>query len=224
MTRGIEALIANNRAWSARMQSERPGFFAHLCEHQSPLYMWIGCSDSRVPANQITGLLPGEAFVHRNVGDAVVHSDLNALSAIQFAVDILKVEHILVVGHLGCGAVAAALQKRRVGLADNWICHIKCVAERHSHMISQLSPQRQINALVELNVIEQAYAGCGSTVLHDAWAAGACVSVHAMVYSLADGLLRALRFRVHSEGEIESCRVDAAEGVRRRYSPVGSAA
>src|SRR5437764_10019879 len=156
----IQDLFAHNRAWAAQMERERPGFFTSLMQQQSPKYMWIGCSDSRVPANQITGLEPGEVFVHRNIANVVVHSDLNALSAIQFAVDMLKVEHIMVVGHYGCGGVQAALEGRRVGLADNWIRHITDVRDRHRPLLEKLPDARRFDALVELNVIEQVVNVC----------------------------------------------------------------
>src|SRR6059058_1170322 len=148
-------LFAHNRAWAAQMESERPGFFTNLTKQQAPKYMWIGCSDSRVPANQITGLDPGEVFVHRNIANVVVHSDLNALSSIQFAVDMLKVQHIMVVGHYGCGGVLAALEGQRIGLADNWIRHIQDVRDRHRSSLDNLPTDKRADALVDLNVIEQ---------------------------------------------------------------------
>ncbi len=169
----IQDLFAHNRAWAAQMERDRPGFFTGLIKQQTPKYMWIGCSDSRVPANQITGLEPGEVFVHRNVANIVVHSDLNALSAIQFAVELLKVEHIMVVGHYGCCGVQAALDGARIGLADNWIRHIQDVRDRHRALLDQLAPETaRANALCELNVIEQVVNVCVSTVMVDAWAQG----------------------------------------------------
>jgi carbonic anhydrase len=168
----LEDLFAHNRAWSAQMERDRPGFFTSLVKQQTPRYMWIGCSDSRVPANQITGLEPGEVFVHRNVANIVVHSDLNALSAIQFAVEHLKVEHIMVVGHYGCAGVKAALSGKRIGLADNWIRHIQDVRDRHSVMIESLPEEVRVDALCELNVAEQVVNVAVSTVMVDAWARG----------------------------------------------------
>jgi carbonic anhydrase len=150
----INDLFTHNRAWAAEMERERPGFFTRLTQQQKPKFMWIGCSDSRVPANQITGLEPGEVFVHRNVANVVVHSDLNALSAIQFAIEVLKVEHIMVVGHYGCGGVMAALDGLRVGLADNWIRHIQDVRDRHRGILDNIAPDKRADTLVDLNVIE----------------------------------------------------------------------
>ena len=202
----LDDLFAHNRAWAAQMERERPGFFRGLSQQQAPKYMWIGCSDSRVPANQITGLEPGEVFVHRNVANVVVHSDLNALSAIQFAVDMLKVEHIIVVGHYGCGGVQAALENRRVGLADNWIRHIMDVRDRHRGLLENTAPAKRLDTLVELNVIEQVVNVCVSTVMTDAWAKGQKVSVHGWAYGVHDGLLQDLRMTV-----------DGAEALERAY-------
>ncbi|MBC7601371.1 MAG: carbonic anhydrase, partial [Ramlibacter sp.] len=165
----INDLFVHNRAWAAEMERTRPGFFTSLTKQQTPKFMWIGCSDSRVPANQITGLEPGEVFVHRNVANIVVHSDLNALSAIQFAVDMLKVEHIMVVGHYGCGGVNTALAGERIGLADNWIRHIQDVRDRHRSLLESLPNDKRSDALVDLNVIEQVVNVCVSTVMVDAW-------------------------------------------------------
>ncbi|HEY8050327.1 MAG TPA: carbonate dehydratase, partial [Ramlibacter sp.] len=185
-------LFAHNRAWAAQMERERPGFFTSLSKQQAPKYMWIGCSDSRVPANQITGLDPGEVFVHRNIANVVVHSDLNALSTIQFSVDVLKVEHVMVVGHYGCGGVQAALEDRRVGLADNWIRHIVDVRDRHRGILENMPAERRFSALVELNVIEQVVNVCMSTVMTDAWAKGQKITVHGWAYGVNDGLLHDL--------------------------------
>jgi carbonic anhydrase len=176
--------------------------------------MWIGCSDSRVPANQITGLEPGEVFVHRNVANIVVHSDLNALSAIQFAVEMLQVEHIMVVGHYGCGGVQAALHGTRIGLADNWIRHIQDVRDRHRGLLETMgSDERRLDALVELNVIEQVVNVCVSTVMVDAWAKGQNVSVHGWAFGVHDGLLQDLRMTVSSAEAIEPAYRAAIEGV-----------
>jgi carbonic anhydrase len=180
----IQNLFAHNRAWAAQMERERPGFFTGLTKQQTPKYMWIGCSDSRVPANQITGLEPGEVFVHRNVANVVVHSDLNALSAIQFAVEHIKVEHIMVVGHYGCAGVKAALSGARIGLADNWIRHIQDVRHRHRDFLQTL------------NI-------CVSTVMVDAWARGQHVTVHGWAYGLNDGLLQDLHMDVSDPSRLD---------------------
>jgi carbonic anhydrase len=206
-------LFAHNRAWAAQMERERPGFFSSLTQQQAPKYMWIGCSDSRVPANQITGLDPGEVFVHRNIANVVVHSDLNALSVIQFAVDMLKVEHVMVVGHYGCGGVQAALEDTRIGLADNWIRHITNVRDRHRDLLDRLAPDRRYDALVELNVIEQVVNVCVSTVMTDAWAKGQKVSVHGWAYGVHDGLLHDLQMDVDGQDSIEPAYRAAIEGV-----------
>lgn len=206
-------LFAHNRAWAAQMERDRPGFFSSLTKQQAPKYMWIGCSDSRVPANQITGLDPGEVFVHRNIANVVVHSDLNALSSIQFAVDMLKVEHIMVVGHYGCGGVQAALENRRVGLADNWIRHITDVRDRHRTLLEAVPQERRFSALVELNVIEQVVNVCVSTVVSDAWAHGQKVTVHGWAYGVHDGLLQDLHMDVSGTDAIEPAYRAAIEGV-----------
>ena len=192
MTTETQLLLDHNRAWAARMERDRPGFFTGLLAQQKPRYMWIGCSDSRVPANEITGLEPGEVFVHRNIANVVVHSDLNALSTIQFAVEHLKVAHIMVVGHYGCAGVRAALQGTRIGLADNWLRHIRDLKLRHRKRIDHLLDEQQEDVLCEINVIEQVGNVALSTVLQDAWARGQKVTVHGWVYGLRDGLLKDL--------------------------------
>jgi len=209
----INDLFTHNRAWAAEMERTRPGFFTSLVKQQKPKFMWIGCSDSRVPANQITGLDPGEVFVHRNVANVVVHSDLNALSAIQFAVDMLKVEHIIVVGHYGCGGVMAALNDQRVGLVDNWIRHIQDVRDRHRGILDNIAPDKRGDALVDLNVIEQVVNVCVSTVMTDAWAKGQKVSVHGWAFGVHDGLLQDLHMNVSSQDAIEPLYRAAIEGV-----------
>jgi len=193
MTTDTQLLLDHNRAWAARMERDRPGFFTGLLAQQKPRYMWIGCSDSRVPANEITGLEPGEVFVHRNIANVVVHSDLNALSTIQFAVEHLKVAHIMVVGHYGCAGVRAALQGTRIGLADNWLRHIRDLKLRHRKRIDHLPEEQQEDVLCEINVIEQVGNVALSTVLQDAWARGQAVTVHGWVYGLRDGLLKDLQ-------------------------------
>ena len=209
----IADLFDHNRAWAAQMERDRPGFFTSLVKQQSPRYMWIGCSDSRVPANQITGLDPGEVFVHRNVANIVVHSDLNALSAIQFAVEMLRVEHIMVVGHYGCGGVLAALHGKRIGLADNWIRHIQDVRDRHRSLLESIEPEKRADVLVDLNVIEQVVNVCVSTVMVDAWAAGQKVSIHGWAFGVNDGLLKDLKMTVASPDAMEQLYRDAVDDV-----------
>jgi len=189
----LDHLFANNRAWSAEMTRQDPEFFTRLSRQQAPEYLWIGCSDSRVPANQIVGLLPGEMFVHRNVANVVVHTDLNCLSTIQFAIDVLHVKHIIVCGHYGCGGVLASLRGDKIGLADNWLCHVQDVRRKHQLEIDALptDAERQ-KRLCELNVMEQVLNVSQTTVVRDAWARGDALSVHGWVYDLRDGLIRDL--------------------------------
>ena len=213
MTSSIQDLFTHNRAWAAQMERDRPGFFTGLIQQQTPRYMWIGCSDSRGPANQITGLEPGEVFVHRNVANVVVHSDLNALSAIQYAVEMLKVEDIMVVGHYGCGGVMAALHGARIGLADNWIRHIQDVRDRHRVLLDSLPDAQRADALVDLNVIEQVVNVCVSTVMVDAWAKGQKVRIHGWAFGVHDGLLQDLRMTVASTDTIEPLYRAAIAGV-----------
>ena len=214
MTNSIPDIFSNNRAWAAQMERERPGFFTELTLQQKPKYMWIGCSDSRVPANEIMGLAPGEVFVHRNVANVVVHSDLNALSTVQFAVDVIKVEHITVVGHYGCSGVAAALAGQRVGLADNWLRHIQDVRDRHRHLLDALPEHGRASALCELNAIEQVVNVAQSTVLQDAWAAGQEVTLHGWVYGVHDGLVQDLHMTVGREDDLALLYREAISGVR----------
>lgn len=189
----LDRLFSNNRAWSAQRVSQDPEFFARLEGQQSPRYLWIGCSDSRVPANEIVGLDPGEVFVHRNIANLVVHSDLNCLSVLQYAVEVLKVEHVMVVGHYGCGGVQAVAERRSTGLTDNWLRHIEDTAFKHSAQLERVAGQAQRSArLVELNVIEQVANVCRTTILRRAWYRGQRVEVHGLVYGLSDGLLRPL--------------------------------
>ncbi len=203
MTKELEDLFAHNRAWAAEIERERPGFFTRLKAQQEPRYMWIGCSDSRVPANQITGLDPGEVFVHRNVANVVVPTDLNCLSTIQYAVDQLHVEHLMVVGHYGCGGVMAALNGIRVGLADNWLRHIKDVAARHRPLIDATEASHRADLLCELNVIEQVVNVAQTTVVQDAWKRGQSVTLHGWVYGLSDGLIKDLHMTVDSADDLE---------------------
>jgi carbonic anhydrase len=214
----IRDLFEHNRAWAAQMERDRPGFFTSLVKQQRPKFMWIGCSDSRVPANQITGLEPGEVFVHRNVANVVVHSDLNALSTIQFAVDMLKVEHIMVVGHYGCGGVMAALNNTRVGLADNWIRHIQDVRDRHRALLDSVPESARGDLLVDLNAIEQVVNIGVSTVMTDAWAKGQKVTVHGWAFGVHDGLLQDLGMSVSSTDGIETRYHDAVRRAVARRS------
>ena len=199
----LDELLRNNRDWAERVRHEDPQFFERLSQQQAPKYLWIGCSDSRVPANQIMGLAPGEVFVHRNIANVMVHTDLNCMSVIQFAVDVLQIEHILVVGHYGCGGVHAALTGTRVGLADNWIRHVGDVAQKHASMLDSLAPDLRDDRLCELNAIEQAENVCLTTVVRDAWARGQKLSVHGWVYSLLDGRVRELGMDVDSAEQLQ---------------------
>lgn len=213
MTTSLQHLFDNNRNWAARMEAQRPGFFSGLAHQQSPKYLWIGCSDSRVSANEITGLEPGQVFVHRNIANVVVHSDLNALSVIQFAVDHLKVEHVMVVGHYGCGGVLAALHGTRVGLADNWLHHVLDVKLRHRRRLDHLSVAEQEDVLCEMNVIEQVGNVALSNVMQDAWARGQKVAVHGWCYGLKDGLVKDLGVTMQRPDEV----VNVFRGAFKRY-------
>ena len=213
MTQSLQHLFDNNRDWATRMALQRPGFFSQLAQQQSPKYLWIGCSDSRVPANEITGLDPGEVFVHRNIANVVVHSDLNALSVIQFAVDHLKVEHIMVVGHYGCGGVLAALRGTRVGLADNWLRHVQDVKMRHRQRIDHLTIAEQEDVLCEMNVIEQVGNVALSNVMQDAWGRGQKVAVHGWCYGLKDGLVKDMGVSMQGPADV----VPVFRNAFRRY-------
>jgi carbonic anhydrase len=193
----MQQLFERNRAWARRISTEDPQFFARLSRQQRPRYLWIGCADSRVPANEIVDLAPGELFVHRNIANVVVHTDLNCLSVMQFAVDLLKVEHIIVCGHFGCSGVATALTNRRVGLADNWLRHIQDVQAKHEARLAAIGDLAgRIDRLCELNVVEQVANVCQTTIVRDAWDRGQDLSVHGWVYGLQDGLLRDLHTTV----------------------------
>jgi carbonic anhydrase len=192
----LDRLLANNAAWAARMTDLNPHFFQSLQEQQAPAYLWIGCSDSRVPANEIVGLAPGELFVHRNVANVVAPMDLNCLSVLQYAVDVLRVRHVIVTGHYGCGGVAAAFHGAKLGLIDKWLQHVADVRLRHADTLAALPAGAAMNRLCELNVIEQARHVCQTAIVQDAWARGQNVGVHAWIYSLSDGLLRDLGFVV----------------------------
>jgi carbonic anhydrase len=195
----LEQLFENNRAWAASMVAKDADFFKRLAAQQSPEYLWIGCSDSRVPANEIVDLLPGELFVHRNIANVVVHSDLNCLSVLQFAIDVLKVKHIIVCGHYGCSGVHAAMVGRRVGLADNWLRHVQDVHQKHERYLGDvLAPQEKQDRLCELNVIEQVANLCQTTIVQDAWERGQPLTIHSCIYGLKDGLLSDLGITVSS--------------------------
>jgi carbonic anhydrase len=201
--KSLSHLFESNKAWSERIRREDPDFFLKLSQQQSPAYLWIGCSDSRVPANQIVGVLPGELFVHRNIANLVVHTDLNCLSVMQFAVDILKVRHIIVCGHYGCNGVKAALRRDRLGLSDNWLRHVQDVRQKHEQRL--LSARDKVNVadrLCELNVIEQVVNVCQTTIVLDAWERRQELSVHGWIYGIRDGLLRDLNTTVSGPREI----------------------
>ena len=214
--RSLSRLFDNNRAWAERVLRSDPDFFTGLAQQQSPEYLWIGCADSRVPANQIVGLPPGEVFVHRNVANVVVHTDLNCLSVIQFAVEILKVRHIMVVGHYGCGGVRAALGRDRLGLVENWLRHVQDVRNKYPDILAVLKDaSEQVDRLCELNVIEQVVNVCETSILRDAWERGQDVSVHGWIYGIADGLLRDLGVTVSSLAEVEAQRASALAALGR---------
>jgi carbonic anhydrase len=205
--RTLAHLFDNNRSWAKSVTARDPDFFANLSRQQSPEYLWIGCSDSRVPANQIVGLAPGELFVHRNVANVVVHTDLNCLSVMQFAVDVLKVRHIIVCGHYGCSGVRAALFRDRLGLIDNWLRHVQDVRRKHEAALAALQDESQrSDRLCELNVVEQVANVCQTTIVREAWERGQALAVHGWIYSLQDGLLRDLDTTVTSPDEVEATR------------------
>jgi carbonic anhydrase len=213
-------LFENNRAWAEEMVRRETDFFARLARQQTPQYMWVGCSDSRVPANQIVGLLPGEMFVHRNVANLVVHSDLNCLSALQFAVEVLRVRHVIVCGHYGCGGVLAALRDERLGLIDNWLRHVQDVRGKHQAQLTRLPAEKERHdRLCELNVMEQVVNVCHTTVVREAWARGQDLGVHGWIYRLRDGLLRDLAMCITSEAELSACYEAACAGAAAAPPP-----
>ena len=199
----VTQLFVNNRAWARQIGERDPEFFSALAEQQTPKYLWIGCADSRVPANEIVGLKPGELFVHRNVANVVVHTDLNCLSVLQYAVDVLKVEHVIVCGHYGCGGVGATLHGARYGLIDNWLRHVEDVAEKHADELDSIDEERRFDRLCELNVVEQVVNVSQTTIVEDAWARGQELTVHGLVYGLEDGLLRDLGVSVSQPVELD---------------------
>lgn len=208
----LHDLIEKNKAWARDVTDQDPGFFKKLASQQNPEYLWIGCADSRVPANEIVGLAPGELFVHRNIANLVIHTDLNALSVIQFAIDLLRVKHIIVVGHYGCSGVRVALDKGRVGLADNWIRHIRDVDDKHGAYLGKIvNANERHDALCELNVIEQVVNVCQTTSVQDAWDRGQPITVHGWVYGLKDGLVRDLNVSIANNDELASCYTRAIQ-------------
>lgn len=213
----LQELLDGNRRWIAQMTATDPGFFRTLAEQQAPDYFWIGCSDSRVPANEITGLLPGELFVHRNVANVVVHSDLNCLSVLQFAVDVLRVRHVIVCGHYGCGGVRAAMENTKLGLIDNWLRHVQDVQARHLQLLDDTPDEAaRGRRLCELNVLEQAMHVCETTIVQDAWARHQPVAVHGFIYGLADGRLHDLGFRVAAPEQMSAGLATAVAALSRR--------
>jgi len=199
----LPELLERNRRWAEKISLENPGFFETLSRQQAPKYMWIGCADSRVPANQIVDLLPGEIFVHRNVANVVVHSDFNCLSALQFAVDVLMVKHVIVVGHYGCGGVRAVIDNKELGLVDNWVGHVRDVQERHWDTLAAIKDDtKRYDRLCELNVVEQALNVCRSTVVRAAWKRDQDITVHGWIYDLKDGIIRDLDFCVSKESDV----------------------
>ena len=211
--RKLSGLFEQNRAWAETVNARDPDFFSNLAQQQSPKYLWIGCSDSRVPANQIVGMQPGELFVHRNVANVVVHSDLNCLSTLQFAVDVLQVAHIIVCGHYGCGGVQAALENRKLGLIDNWLRHVQDVMNKHEALLAALPEDKdRLDRLCELNVIEQVSNVCQTTVVREAWERGQPLAVHGWIYSISDGLLRDLGLCVECQEELPEMYLGAVRG------------
>jgi carbonic anhydrase len=210
--RALRHLFDNNRNWAAEMTRQDPDFFSRLARIQTPQYVWIGCSDSRVPANQIVGLAPGEMFVHRNVANVVVHADLNCLSVLQFAIEVLRVRHVIVCGHYGCGGVLAALRDEKFGLVDNWLRHVQDVKAKHKAGLDALPTEAERHArLCELNVMEQVVNVSRTTAVRDAWARGQELAVHGWVYDIRDGLLRDLTVCVTSESELRDLTPDRAQ-------------
>jgi len=200
--RTLDQLLENNRRWAEEIKSQDPAFFQTLSQQQSPHYLWVGCSDSRVPANQIIGVSPGELFVHRNVANVVVHTDLNCLSVIQFAVDVLEVKHVIVCGHYGCGGVQAALHDSRLGLIDNWLRHVQDVRQKHKDLLGAVHEAQRSDKLCELNVIEQVTNVCQTTIVQGAWERGQDLAVHGWIYGLSDGIIRDLNVSTSSQDEL----------------------
>ncbi len=212
-------LFEQNRAWAEQMVAEQPDFFETLARQQAPRYLWIGCADSRVPANEITGLLPGEMFVHRNVANVVVHTDLNCLAVLQYAVEVLKVEHVIVCGHFGCGGVRAACTNARFGLIDNWLRHVQDVAHAHRAVLDAIPDEdRRVDALCELNVAEQVLNVSRTTIVQEAWARGQALVLHGWVYRLHDGLLRDAGVSGGSDAELHASHAEAVARIASTYA------
>ncbi|MBW8309975.1 MAG: carbonate dehydratase [Candidatus Paracaedibacteraceae bacterium] len=216
--RYLQNLLDRNKNWSAKMKKSCPTFFEELALQQSPEYLWIGCSDSRVPANQIVDLPPGEVFVHRNVANMIVHSDLNCLSVIQYAVDVLKVKHIIVCGHYGCGGILATLNNQKMGLIDNWLRHVQDTKQKFKGVFDKLKPDTHWDVLCELNVLEQSINVAQTTVVQDAWNRGQELAIHGWVYKLHDGLVRDLKMGISDVTELSSLYEKAIESIHQRYS------
>ncbi|WP_346837227.1 carbonate dehydratase [Microbulbifer sp. SAOS-129_SWC] len=214
--RPLDHLLKNNRQWSLATRDDKPDFFLKLSEQQTPEYLWIGCADSRVPANEIVGLLPGELFVHRNVANVVVHTDLNCLSVLQYAVEILKVRHIIVCGHYGCGGVQAALENSQLGLIDNWLRHIQDVRDKHHTLIDLFQQKERMDLLCELNVLEQVIHVCQTTIVRDAWRRGQPLSVNGWVYGLKDGLVHDLGISISGPEKIAEIYHSALTNIAQR--------
>lgn len=212
----LNELFERNKAWAKNIKARKPDFFRDLSKQQAPKYLWIGCSDSRVPSSEIVSLMPGDLFVHRNVANVVVHTDLNCLSVMQYAVDVLRVEHIIVCGHYGCGGVMAALTNLSLGLIDNWLRHVQDVRQKHAALISEVDDEvKRADRLCELNVIEQVLNVCQTTIVQGAWHQGQELSVHGWIYGLSDGLLRDLNICVTNQGELSPSYTNAIAA----YSP-----
>jgi carbonic anhydrase len=218
MSTELTELFDKNRDWARKTEEREAGFFTRLLQQQKPEYLWIGCADSRVPANELVGLLPGELFVHRNVANLLVHSDLNALSVIQYAVDALGVKHIIVVGHSNCGGIRAAMTNQRAGLVDNWLRHVQDVRDAHEDFLASLPEADRVDALVELNVLEQARNVCRTTVVADAWLRGQSVVVHGWVYGLHNGLLQDMCITAASSDEVTPAYARALDALRHRWT------
>ncbi len=217
MMKDLRELLEKNREWSEGIKARDPDFFRSLARQQSPRYLWIGCADSRVPATQLVGLQPGEMFVHRNVANVVVHTDFNCLSVLQFAVDVLKVEHVIVCGHYGCGGVQAAMRNLQLGLIDNWLRHVQDVIHAHASRLSEAGDEsRRLDMLCELNVVEQVLNVGRTTIVQGAWERGQALAVHGLVYGLGDGLLRDLGMRVTSQAELAGAYERAVRDAGRR--------
>jgi carbonic anhydrase len=219
----LEQLFANNQRWADERTREDPDYFKRLSAQQAPEFLWIGCADSRIPANQVIGLAPGEVFVHRNVANLVVHTDFNCLSVMQYAVDVLRVKHVIVCGHYGCGGVRAAMERPQVGLSDNWLRHIRDIYAVHKRQLDRIHDEQQkYRRLVELNARQQALNVCHTTIVQNAWSRGQPLTVHALVYDLADGLLRDLNFRVDGPEHIEEIYMTLAPSAQEGSANGGS--